>query len=275
MGKSAGLEEVFRKMCLIRYFELQVAEAAKKNLTPGPVYLSIGQEAISAAISTLTANYSVFTQHRGHSAYLAYGGNMERLIDELLGLETGCCKGKGGSPCIQDLDIPMFGHHGLIAENIPLATGYALACGKPTVAYFGDAAAEEDYALATFGFAATHKVPILYVCEDNNLSILTTIDNRRSWNVYDVASAMGLSCAAIQDEPKVILKTVKKLLKKLPAFVNIRTCRHFWHVGTGVDGPPERDRIAEMRNIVQGAAKMEDEIQTRVKEIWQRQLQKL
>ena len=262
-------------MCLIRYFELQVAEAVKSELTPGPVYLSVGQEAISATISTLTRNYAVFTQHRGHSAYLAYGGDIETLIDELLGRRTGCCGGRGGSPCVQDLDIPMFGHHGLIGENIPIATGYSLASGRLTVAYFGDAASEEDYSLASFGFASTHKLPILYVCEDNNLSILTPIDDRRSWNVYDITSAMGLKSAAIPDDPMVILKTVKELLKHLPAFVNIHTCRHLWHVGVGTDGPPERDRIAEMRDIVPNAGEIEDEIQTRVRELWQRQSQKL
>ncbi len=275
MDERANLKEIFRKMCLIRYFELQVVEAVKGNLIPGPVYLSVGQEAISASISTLTANCTVFTQHRGHSVYLAYGGNVERLIDELLGQRTGCCRGRGGSPCVQDLDIPMYGHHGLIGENVPLATGYALASGKPTIAYFGDAAAEEDYALASFGFAATHKLPILYVCEDNNLSILTPVDDRRSWNVYDVVSAMGLKSAVILDEPQTILNTVKELLEHLPAFVNIQTCRHLWHVGIGTDGPPERDRIAEMRNIVPDAPEIEEQIQTYVNDLWQRQLQKL
>lgn len=275
MDEQTNLEEIFRRMCLIRYFELQVAEAVKSELTPGPVYLSVGQEAISATISTLTRNYAVFTQHRGHSVYLAYGGDIETLIDELLGRRTGCCGGRGGSPCVQDLDIPMFGHHGLIGENIPIATGYSLASGRLTVAYFGDAASEEDYSLASFGFASTHKLPILYVCEDNNLSILTPIDDRRSWNVYDITSAMGLKSAAIPDDPMVILKTVKELLKHLPAFVNIHTCRHLWHVGAGTDGPPERDRIAEMRDIVPNAAEIEDEIQTRVEKLWQRQLQKL
>lgn len=270
MGEQTNLKEIFRKMCLIRYFELQVVEAVKNNLVPGPVYLSVGQEAISATISTLTTNYAVFTQHRGHSVYLAYGGNMERLIDELLGRRTGCCEGRGGSPCVQDLDIPMYGHHGLIGENIPLATGYALATGKPTIAYFGDAASEEDYALTSFGFAASHKLPILYVCEDNGLSILTPIKDRRSWNVYDVTSAMGLKSAAIVDDPKVILHTVKMLIKHLPAFVNVQTCRHLWHVGIGYDGPPERDRLNEMKSIVPNAVEIEDEIRAYVRDLWQR-----
>lgn len=270
-----NLEEIFKKMCLIRHFEIQAAKAVEKKLLPWFVYLSVGQEAPSAVVSTLTTGYSVFTQHRGHSAYLAHGGNLEALIDELLGLETGCCGGKGGSPCIQDLNIPMYGHHGLIGENIPLATGYAFARRKPTVAYFGDAAAEEDYALTSFGFAATHKLPILYVCEDNNLSILTPVKVRRSWNVYDVANAMGLRTASIEDKPELIFNTVKELIDKLPAFINVTTCRHLWHVGCGNDGPPKCDRLNEIRSIVPQASEIEETIKSYVENIWQERLQKL
>lgn len=274
MDEQIDLKEIFRRMCLIRYFELEVAEALKKELIPGLTYLSVGQEAISATISTLTKGFAVFTQHRGHSAYLAHGGSLEFLIDELLGRKTGCCGGSGGSPSIQDLNIPMYGHHGLIGENIPLATGYALATGKPTVVYFGDAASEEDYALTSFGFAATHQLPILYVCEDNDLSILTPIKDRRSWNVYDVTEAMGLKSADLLDDPKKIFDTVKLLIKQLPAFVNIRTTRHFWHAGIGTDGPPKRDRLKEIRDLVSDAQEIEDKAQTDVRDLWQRQLQK-
>ena len=275
MDKEMDLQGIFKKMCLIRHFELQVAEAARKDLLPGPVYLSVGQESPSAAISALTKGYSVFTQHRGHSAYIAYGGDLERLIDELLGFETGCCGGKGGSPCIQDLDIPMYGHHGLIGENIPLATGYALASGRTTVVYFGDAASEEDYALTSFGFAATHKLPILYVCEDNDLSILTPIKARRNWNVYDVTKSMGLASASIQGDPETIYNTVKEMVNDLPAFVNIEVCRHLWHAGANSDGVPECDRLDEMRQIVPDASNIEKEAQYHVKDLWQRRLQKL
>lgn len=275
MEAEINLKEIFRRMCLIRYFELQVVEAFKKKLIPGAIYLSVGQEAISATISTLTRGYVVFAQHRCHSVYLAYKGNIEGLIDELLGQGTGCCGGKGGSPCIQDLNIPMYGHHGLIGENIPLATGYALSTGKPTVVYFGDAASEEDYALTSFGFSATHKLPILYVCEDNNLSILTPIKDRRNWNVYDVTSSMGLKSATITDNPKEIFDTVKTLINHLPAFINIKTSRHLWHSGIGRDSPPEVDRLSEMRSMVPDAMKTEDEAKSYMRELWQRQLQKL
>ncbi len=263
-------------------------EAVKKGLITCPVYLSIGQESISATISELTKDWAVFAQHRCHSVYLAHGGDPVALIDELLDRETGCNRGRGGSPCIQDLSIPMFGHHGLIGENIPLATGYALATGKPTVVYFGDAAAEEDYALASFGFAATHKLPILYVCEDNGLSILTPIKDRRSWHMCNIVRAFGIAVdddevcldfnssysTGIEDQHSDIYRRVSFLIDRLPAYINISTERHMWHAGISSDGPPKVDRLAEMKEHIKNADKIERQIKNKVEKLWQKQLRK-
>ncbi len=265
-----NLEEIFRKMCLIRYFELKVAEEVKKGLITLPVYLSAGQEAISATISMLTKGYAVFGQHRCHSIYISYGGNLERLVAELYGRETGCCGGRGGSPCIRDVNVGVFGYHRLIGEQIHLATGYTLATKRPTVVYFGDAAAEEDYALASYGFAATHKLPILYVCEDNGLSILTPIKERRSWNVFDVTKAMGLESESIEDDPKKIFQVTEKLLKNLPAFINVSTLRHLWHLGGNNDGPPAYDRLEIVKKSISNAKEIEDKEKACVEKLWQK-----
>lgn len=265
--------EVFRRMCLIRYFEYRVAEAYEQKRCPAPVYLSVGQEACAATVSMLTEEFAVFAQHRGHDAYLAHGGNPEKLRDELLGLDSGCNRGRGGSACVGDMDIPMYGHHGFIGENVPLATGFAFASQRPTVVYVGDAGAEEDYALTSFGFAATHQVPVLFVCVDNDLSILTPIRERRNWEVAKVTEAMGLSSVSITDDPADIHHAVQSLLKQLPAFVNIKTCRHLWHAGVGRDGAPAWDRLAEMRSVVTQAAAIESEIEAYVTDLWQEQLQ--
>jgi pyruvate dehydrogenase E1 component alpha subunit len=168
----------------------------------------------------------------------------------------------------------MFSYHGLIGENIPLGTGYALATRRSSLVYFGDAAAEEDYALTSFGFAATHKLPVLYVCEDNNLSICTPVAERRRWEVCDVAESMGLATAQIDDEPEQICATVRDLLTRLPAYIRIRTCRHMWHAGVGLDGPPERDRLEEFRVRVPQAEQIEEQVTHYVEQLWQEPLQK-
>ena len=259
---------VFQKMCLARYFEHKVAESFEKKLMPGTTYLSIGQESTPATVSELTPGFPVFNQHRCHAIYLSHGGDPAMLRDELLGLSTGSCGGRGGCPSIHDATIPIFPYHGFIGEQIPLAAGYALATHRPTVVYFGDAASEEDYALTAFGFAATHRLPLLFVCEDNDLSILTRKEVRRSWDILEVIRAMGLPGAAIEDDPEEIFSTVQHLLSNLPALVSIKSCRHYWHAGVGIDGPPQWDRVAEMRETVAGAEQIERQARDEVDRLW-------
>lgn len=269
---------MFRRICFIRYFELKVAWAYKEGLIHSPVYLSVGQESIAAAISAAISGYAIFAQHRAHATYLAFGGNSVRLIDELLGRATGCTGGKGGSPMIQDPEIKMIGHHGLIGENVPLSVGYALGSGKHSVTFFGDGAVEEDYVLGAMGFASRHKLPVLFVCEDNDLSILTPTEVRRNWEIADVAKAFKLPSIDIIDDPWLIYDHTKELCNNLPALINCRTCRHFWHTGAGVDGPPKWDRFSlvkqELKRHNVDFNSIEDETKQEVENLWQRQLQR-
>lgn len=264
--------EIFRRMCLIRYFDLEVARAYKEGVISCPIYLSIGQEAIASAVSVVISGYYIFGQHRGHSVYLAFGGDQIKLRDELLGKPTGCNKGIGGSPMIQDQNIKMIGHHGLIGENVPIAVGYALGSGQNTVCFFGDAAAEEDYMFAAMGFAITHKLPILFVCEDNDLAVLTRTEVRRNWEAADVAGGFGIPSVDITDDPWLIARHTKELCQNLPAFINCRTCRHYWHMGAGIDEPPEWDRFAlvkqELRRLGIEAEKVEETTREYIKGLW-------
>jgi pyruvate dehydrogenase E1 component alpha subunit len=270
--------EMFRRICLVRYFELKVVEAYNKGLIRSPIYLSTGQESIAAAISMVIPGYFIFAQHRGHATYLVFGGDPIKLIDELLGRPTGCTGGKGGSPMIQDPNIRMIGHHGLIGENIPLGVGFALGSKQNTVCFFGDAAAEEDYALGAMGFASTHKLPVLFVCEDNDLSILTPTKVRRNWEIAEVAKALKIPAVDITDDPWLIAHHTEELVKDLPALINCRTCRHFWHAGIGIDGPPEWDRLAlikeELKKRGLDYEKTESQIKQYINELWEKQLGK-
>lgn len=275
------LLEIFRKMCFTRYFEEEVIKAVDQGLIKCLVYLSIGQEAISSAVSTFFPSDLIFAQHRAHSVYLAFGGDPGKLIDELLGRDSGCSQGKGGSNCIQSDKIGMVGHHGLIGENIPLAVGAALGDrNKKVVCFFGDGATEEDYVYPSMGFAITHKLPVLFICEDNNLSILTKKAVRRNWELTDAMKAIGMPCADIPDDPKLIAHYVKKFSQNLPAFINCRTCRHMWHVGTGQDGKPEVDRLEIFkqnllkRNIKGEIEEIENQTKQNVKKLWQKHLEK-
>jgi pyruvate dehydrogenase E1 component alpha subunit len=270
---------IFRRMCLTKYFELGIVEASKAGYISYPVYLSSGQEAISAAMSLAIPEFIILAQHRCHGTYLAFGGNPVKLRDELLGLPTGTSGGRAGSNCVQcyEDNITMFGHHGLIGENVPLAVGVALGSGKPTVCFFGDGAAEEDYVFPAMGFAVTHKLPVFFVCEDNNLSILTTVETRRSWSLSNIAKAFGMLGIEIADDPFTILKKTQELKNNLPAFINIYTCRAHWHFGVGTDGLPEWDRFnivkEELRSLglEKEVNQIEKEVRISTDKLWDKE----
>ena len=274
--------ELFRRANFCRHFETKVKEAAEKKLFSIPIYLSYGTEFNAAALSLAAPHFKIFAQHRGHSFYLCNGGEPEALRDELLGLESGCSRGMSGSNAIQGVgkDIEMYGHSGLMGEQVPIAVGAALASGKPCLTVCGDASVEEDYIYPSLGFAGTHKFPVLFVCEDNNLSILTPVETRRNWSPVDVAKSLNVPAVDITDDPWLIAHHAQAMAKALPGFINIRTVRVLWHAGTGVDGAPEWDRYAltieQMKKL--GIEKEIDQIdrenQIKASKVWDKQLQK-
>ena len=273
-------QELFRRGNFARHFELKVKEAYDNKLFTIPIYLSLGSEFNSAALSLAFPDCLIFGQHRCHSLYLNYGGKPEELRDELLGLPSGCSGGMSGSNAIQGRDIQMFGHSGLMGEQIPIAVGAALASSKRTLAVCGDASVEEDYIYPSLGFAVTRKLPVLFVCEDNDLSILTRTEVRRNWSPVDVARSLGIPAVDITDDPWLIAHHAKEMSANLPAFLNIRTVRVLWHAGVGTDGPPEWNRyewiIDELNNL--GLSKEIEEIDRENREkanmLWEKQLQK-
>lgn len=249
---------IWDKMVLCRAFELEVAAAHKAGrLDCGPIYLSIGQEAVPATLTTLFPDFKVFASHRCHSWYLSLGGDPAALRDELCGRVSGCARGMGGSASIHIKDI-MFGHDGLLGSNIPIAVGYALATNYPTICVSGDAGYEEDYALAALGFAVSKKAPVLFVVEDNGLSILTKTEIRRSWSIVKVAKGFGLNAIECTDFPAILECYVRNLLGwpqeasdcqiTLPALINVSVSRHYWHAGSGQDRQPKTDTYVEYRN---------------------------
>jgi len=277
MNKNFRLE-IFKKASLCRNFEEQVIVNVNNKNIKTPVYVSAGQEFIAAAVSTICKKKKIkpliFPQHRCHSTYLAFGGNIIELIDELLGRESGCTKGKGGSASIHSKDINMFGHDGLMGSNGPVGVGACFATKKPTIIFLGDAAAEEDYVLGALGWASHKKLPILFIIEDNNFSILTKKSVRRNWNMKDVARAFKLEGHDIKDDPKEIEKYSNFFFKK-PMLLNINTNRIYWHAGGGMDSNKTFDRFKNEKKILGvEAIKINEYYKKHIEKLWKLQLEK-
>ena len=273
--------DLFRRMCVSRSFEHRVKKEVDAGHVTCLVYLSLGQESISAGISAAMSDIKpwVLGQHRAHATYLSFGGAPEALIDELLGLPSGGGGGMAGSPPIHDIDNRIIGHVGLIGDQVPVAAGVALTNpGDQIICFFGDGAAEEDYVLAALGFAASRRLNILFVCEDNDLSVLTPTETRRDWQITDVAGSFGLDTIEITDDPWLTAHWAGRL-KGRPALLNIKTCRDTWHVGTGNDGPPEWDRFQLTKDVMvkiglsAEAQQIEDDARVKTEKLWTRRLQ--
>ena len=272
--------EIFKKASVCRNFELNAFNAIQKKKIRIPVYLSAGQEFISSTLSyliqkDLKIKPLIFPQHRCHSTYLTFGGDKLKLIKELLGQKGGCTNLMGGSASIHSEEINMFGHDGHMGTQVPIGVGACFTSKKPTIVFMGDASAEEDYVLGALGWAATKKLPILFIVEDNNLSILTEKKVRRNWHMHKVARSFNLKGFEIDDDPKKIYK-FKKYFFKEPMLLNIKTNRLFWHSGAGQDDPKIFDRFKYEKKILGVKAEnIDKQIKKKIDTLWQRQLEKL
>jgi len=270
--------QVFKKASIARNFEEQVIANVKNKNIKIPVYVSAGQEFIASSISTICKIKKIkpliFGQHRCHSTYLTFGGNKAKLIDELLGKKTGCTSGMGGSASIHSKAINMYGHDGLMGSNGPVGVGACYATKKPTIIFLGDAAAEEDYVLGALGWAATKKLPILIIVEDNNYSILTEKKIRRNWEMSDVAKSFNIKGFNLNDNP-VNINRYSKYFFKQPCLLNINTNRIYWHAGAGKDSEKTFDRYKSEKKILGLEAKLIDNNSKKIiKKLWQKHLEK-
>lgn len=272
--------EMFRRGSFTRQFEYQVKDAFDQKVFQIPIYLCIGQEFNPAAYSMVLKDFQIFAQHRAHGIYLSFGAPPEKLRDELMGLPSGCSGGMSGSNAIQGPEINMFGHSGLMGEQVPISVGAAMASNRSTLTICGDASVEEDYIYPSLGYAISKKLPVLFVCEDNGLSILTKVEVRRNWSAVDMARSLGMPAIEITDDPWLIAHHLEEMKKNLPGFINIQTVRNLWHSGTGTDGPPEWDRYQLVKNemallgLEKEVEKIETETAFQAEQLWEKQLQK-
>jgi len=272
------LEKVFKKVSFCRHFEQYVYKKIQDKTIKIPVYLSAGQESTPCSISVYLKDKNIepniFIQHRGHSTYLAFEASPEKLIDELLGLDSGCAFGMGGSASIQSLEKNIFGHDGLMGSQVPIAVGHCYQTKQPTIVFMGDASAEEDYVGAAIGWASTKNLPILFVVEDNNLSILTEKKVRRNWEMHELANAYKVEAYDIEDNPVQIADCMKNVFNA-PLLLNVRTIRKYWHSGAGVDGD-YFDRYEWMKETSQFKAYfIDEENKNKVEVLWQSRLETL
>ena len=272
--------KVFNRASLCRNFDEVVFKKLQDKTIAYPTYLSVGQEFIAATIAQIVEDRDIepdiFIQHRGHATYLSFGSDVVQLIDELLGRKSGCANGMGGSASIHSKEKNIYGHDGLMGSQVPIAVGSCYVSRKPTIVFMGDSSAEEDYVFSSIGWAGSKNLPILFVVEDNNLSILTKKKVRRNWDMHKVARGFGIEGYDCSDDPYDIqshLGRPSNLFKK-PILMNINTIRKYWHAGAGIDDPDVFDRYEhEMENLGDKAKHLHEANKRLVTELWEKQLE--
>ncbi|MBW6487298.1 MAG: thiamine pyrophosphate-dependent dehydrogenase E1 component subunit alpha [Syntrophobacterales bacterium] len=176
MKSSASTREMrrlYRTMVTIRGFETLAGELFAAGKIPGFIHLSIGQEASSVGVcSVLRPDDYIVTTHRGHGHVIAKGGNLKKMIAELVGRKTGYCKGKGGSMHIADFSLGILGANGVVGGGFPIAIGAGLSIklrrtNQVVVCFFGDGASNRGTFHEAMNMASIWKLPILFVCENN------------------------------------------------------------------------------------------------------------
>ena len=165
--------EMLRRMLTIRRFEERASADYLAGKIYGVVHCYIGEEAVAVGVcSALGEGDRIISTHRGHGHCIAKGADLDRMMAELYGRQTGYCKGKGGSMHIADFGIGMLGANGIVAGGIAIVTGAGLAAqmegkGGVAVSFFGDGAANAGPFHECLNIAAAWKLPMLYVCENN------------------------------------------------------------------------------------------------------------
>ena len=233
---------IYRVMNEIRYFEDKAYEFFLENKLRGSVHLYTGEEAVAATVCSLLGDEDYITStHRGHGHGIAKSGDLKAAMAELMGKETGFCKGRGGSMHIADLKKGNLGANAIVGGGIPIATGGALAqdyLGKKnvTVAFFGDGASNQGTFHESLNLASVWKLPAIFICENNGFGISVPV--RQSTSVKDVSvRAKGYDMPGITvdgNDVYAINEAIEKAIKhakagKGPTLIEAKTYRWRGH----------------------------------------------
>jgi pyruvate dehydrogenase E1 component alpha subunit len=193
------LRALLSTMYRIRAFEEKVDELFMRGEVHGTTHLSIGEEATATgAVAALRPDDYITSTHRGHGHCIAKGADVRLMMAELLGKETGYCRGRGGSMHIADVAAANIGANGVVGGGIPLATGVGLSMrmqgfDRVCLCFFGDGAANEGTFHESINMAAIWDLPVIYLCENNQYGMsMSTKRSMRNETIAQRAIAYGI-----------------------------------------------------------------------------------
>ena len=237
------LVSMYQKMCMIRSFEDKLYYLFLNDPTiPGTMHQYNGQEAIAVGVcENLKKDDYITSTHRGHGHCIAKGASIDKMMAEMYGKSTGCCKGMGGSMHLADFSVGILGATGIVGAGLPIACGAALSSklrgsNQVTVCFFGDGAANEGSFHESLNIAAVWKLPVVFVCENNLYGFSTPINKVIAiGNISARASGYGMYGETTDgNDVLAVYRSAKEAIDHArdgrgPTLLEYKTYRHRGH----------------------------------------------
>ncbi len=252
--EKAEYLDLYNQMVMIRRLEEKSAELYQEGKIGGFLHLYIGQEAVSTGlVAARQPQDRIITAYRDHGVAINCGISAKAVLAELLGKATGCSKGKGGSMHMADVEKNFWGGHAIVGAHLPIATGLALGDyyqgnKAVTVCMFGDGATNIGFFHEALNMAKVWKLPVLWVCENNQYGMGTTIDRASAVSeIRQKAEGYGMANFRVDGMDMLAVREITlELFEKIragsgPIMLEVMTYRFRGHSM----GDPERYRKAD------------------------------
>lgn len=253
------LLEAYRLMQMIRAFDTRVGIEAGTGDIPGDTHLYAGQEASAVGVCMhLSASDHIASTHRGHGHSIAKHCDVNGMMAEIFGKETGLCHGKGGSMHIADLSKGMLGANGIVGGGPPLACGAALTAqilgtDDVSVVFTGDGAINQGSTAESINLAQVWKLPIIFALEDNGFAEATASSYAVAGEITKRAEALGMAAEkvdgvdffAVHDAAGEAVARARR--GEGPTLLHIETPRFYGHFSGDPDNYRSKEERAGMR----------------------------
>lgn len=262
----------YELMLLIRRFEEKAGQMYGMQKIRGFCHLYIGQEAVAAGCMTATKPDDIFiTAYRDHGLAIAKGVTPKACMAELYAKATGCSKGKGGSMHFFGVAQRFFGGHGIVGAQIGTGAGLAFAekykgTDNAVLCFFGDGAARQGILHETFNLAMLWKLPVVFICENNNYAMGTSVERTSNvQDIYKLADSYEMPADQVDGMiPETVHEAVTRAVKRAreqggPTLLEVKTYRYKGH---SMSDPAKYRSKEEMEEY-----KLQDPVETTLKKL--------
>jgi TPP-dependent pyruvate/acetoin dehydrogenase alpha subunit len=248
MSPESAKQLLFR-MRRIRHVELEIARRYEEGKMRCPTHLSVGQEAVAAAVGFALKNSDLAVSgHRAHAHYLAKGGSLPSMLAEIYGRIGGCSRGKGGSMHLIDESVGFMGSTAIVGGTIPVGVGlaYGMKFKKSeqiSCVFHGDAAVETGVFFESVNFSVVKNLPVLFICENNLYSVYSPLAVRQpeGRSIAKMVEGLGINAKSGDgNDVAEVYALTKHAIGNIregrgPQFLEFSTYRWLEHCGPNYD----------------------------------------